>query len=228
LFGELHDALEDFKQDPELWVGIITGTGEKAFCAGADIKKWFPVVEEGKGKPWLLPSAPFRGMELWKPLIAAINGVAIGGGLELALCCDLRIASNKARFAFPVAKLGILPRLGGTVRLPQIIPWAKAAEMMFFGKPIDAEEAYRIGLVNKVVAPGEVMTVAREFAEELCKVAPLSVRAIKEAMVRSRGLSLEEALWIENSLGLPLFETEDYEEGKAAFKEKREPVFKGK
>ena len=167
-------------------------------------------------------------MELWKPLIAAINGVAMGGGLELALCCDLRIASDKARFAFPEARLGILPRLGGTVRLPQIIPWARAAEMMFFGKPIDAEEAYRIGLVNKVVAPDQVMTVAREFAEELCKVAPLSVRAIKEAMIRSRGLSVEEALWIENSLGLPLYETDDYEEGRAAFKEKREPVFKGK
>jgi enoyl-CoA hydratase/carnithine racemase len=228
LFRELHDALEDFKQNPELWVGIITGTGEKAFCAGADIKVWLPFVKECKRRPWLFPSTPLRGMELWKPLIAAINGVAMGGGLELALCCDLRIASDKARFAFPEARLGILPRLGGTVRLPQIIPWARAAEMMFFGKPIDAEEAYRIGLVNKVVAPDQVMTAAREFAEELCKVAPLSVRAIKEAMVRSRGLSVEEALWIENSLGLPLYETDDYEEGRAAFKEKREPVFKGK
>lgn len=101
-------------------------------------------------------------------------------------------------------------------------------EMMFFGKPIDAQEAYRIGLVNKVVASDQVMTVAKEWAEELCKVAPLSVRAIKKAMVRSRGLSVDEALWIENSLGLPLYDTEDYEEGRAAFKEKRAPVFKGK
>ena len=112
--------------------------------------------------------------------------------------------------------------------MPQIIPWAKAVEMMFFGKPIDAQEAYRIGLVNKVVAPDQVMTAAREWAEELCNMAPLSVRAIKEAMVRSRGLSVDEALWIENSLGLPLYDTEDYQEGRAAFKEKRDPVFKGK
>jgi enoyl-CoA hydratase/carnithine racemase len=228
LLSELHDGLEDFKKDPELWVGVITGTGEKAFCAGADIKKWLPFVKECKTKPWLFPSTPLRGMELWKPLIAAINGVAIGGGLELALCCDLRIASEKARFSFPVARLGIFPRLGGTVRLPQIIPWAKAAEMMFFGKSIDAQEAYRIGLLNRVVAPDQVMTVAKEWAEDLCKVAPLSIRAIKEAMIRSRGLSVEEALWIENSLGLPLYETEDCEEGQAAFREKRAPIFKGK
>lgn len=115
LFRELHDALEDFKEDSELWVGIITATGEKAFCAGADIKEWLPFVKECKTKPWLLPTTPLRGMELWKPLIAAINGIAMGGGLELALSCDLRIASEKARFAFPEARLGLLPRLGAWV-----------------------------------------------------------------------------------------------------------------
>jgi enoyl-CoA hydratase/carnithine racemase len=227
LFRELHDAFEDFKNDPELWVGIITGAGEKAFCAGADIKEWLPFVKECRAKPWLFPATPLRGMDLWKPLIAAINGVAMGGGLELALCCDLRIASEKARFAFPEARLGILPRLGGTTRLPQVIPWVKAAEMMFFAKPIDAEEACRFGLINKMVPPDQVMPAAKEWAAEICKVAPLAVRAIKEAMVRSRGMSLDEALRIENSLGLPLYDTEDYEEGRAAFKEKRLPAFKG-
>ena len=228
LFRELHDAFEDFKGDPDLWVGIITGAGEKAFWAGADIKEWLPFVKECRAKPWLFPTTPLRGMDLFKPLIAAVNGVAMGGGLELALCCDLRIASEKARFAFPEARLGILPRLGGTTRLPRTIPWVKAAEMMFFGKPIDAEEACRIGLINKVVPPDQVMPSAREWAEDLCKAAPLAVRAIKEAMVRSRGMSIEEALWIENSLGLQLYDTEDYEEGRAAFKEKRPPAFKGK
>jgi len=228
LFQELHDAFEDFKTDSELWVGIVTGSGEKAFCAGADIKLWLPFVKECKSKPWLLPTTPLRGMQLWKPLIAAVNGLAMGGGLELALCCDLRIASEKARFGFPEARLGLLPRLGGTVRLPRTIPWAKAVEMLFFGKPIDAQEAYRIGLVNKVVESDQVMGTAREWAEGLCKVAPLAVRAIKEAIVKGEALSIEDALWIENALGLPLYETEDYEEGRAAFREKREPVFKGK
>jgi enoyl-CoA hydratase/carnithine racemase len=228
LFKEMHEAFEDFSRDTELWVGILTGAGEKAFCAGADIKEWLPFVRESRGKPWIVPTTPLRGMEIAKPLIAAVNGVAMGGGLELVLCCDLRIASEKARFAFPEARLGILPRLGGTTRLPRNIPWCKAAEILFLGKPIDAQEAYRIGLINKVAPPDRVMPSAMEWAEEMCSVAPLAVRSIKEAMLRSRGMSLEEALWIENGLGMPLYDTEDYEEGRTAFKEKRPPSFKGK
>jgi len=229
LMHELHNALEDFRADDELWVGIITGTGEKAFCAGADIKTWLPFVKETKTKSWLFPSTPMRGgMELWKPLIAAINGIAMGGGLELALACDLRISSEKARFASPEVKLGIMSRLGGTARLPDLIGLTKAAEMMLMGDPIDAQEAYRIGLVNKVVPSEQVMPVAREWAEKLCKVSPLSSRRIKETLIKNRGLSIEEALWIENMLALPLYETEDYEEGRKAFKEKRSPDFKAR
>jgi len=228
LMHELHDALEDFRVDPDLWVGIITGAGQKAFCAGADIKTWLPFVKETKAKPWLFPTTTMRGMELWKPLIAAVNGIAMGGGLELALACDIRITSEKARFASPEVKLGIMSRLGGTVRLPDLIGLSKASEMMLMGNPIDAQEAYRIGLVNKVVPSEQVMPVAKEWAEKLCKVSPLSSRRIKEALIKNRGLSIEEALWTENMLALPLYETEDYEEGRKAFKEKREPVFKAK
>jgi len=227
LFRELHVAFEDFNRDPDLWVAIITGSGEKAFCAGADIKEWLPFVRECRTKPWLLPTTPLRGMEITKPLIAAVNGAALGGGLELVLCCDLRIASDKARFAFPEARLGILPRLGGTSRLPLNVSWCNAAEMLFLGKTIDALEAYRIGLINRVVPPDQVFSSAREWARELCNAAPLAVRSIKEAMLRSRGRSLDEALWVENALGMPLYDTEDYEEGRKAFKEKRPPVFKG-
>ena len=162
---ELHDALEDFRADDELWVGVITGTGKRAFCAGADIKTWLPFVKETKSKPWLFPTTVMRGMDLWKPLIAAINGVAMGGGLELALACDLRIASEKARFASPEVKLGIMSRLGGTVRLPDLIGLSKAVEMMLTGDPIDAEEAYRIGLINKIVPPEQVMPVAMAWAK---------------------------------------------------------------
>jgi enoyl-CoA hydratase/carnithine racemase len=229
LMNELHDALENFRADDDLWVGIITGTGQKAFCAGADIKTWLPFVKKTKDRPWLFPSTPMRGgMELWKPLIAAINGIAMGGGLELALACDLRIASENARFASPEVKLGIMSRLGGTVRLPDLIGLSKATEMMLMGDPIDAQEAYRIGLVNKVVPSGQVMPVAKGWAEKLCKVSPLSSRRIKEALTKNRGLSIEESLWLENMLALPLYETEDYEEGRKAFKEKRSPDFKAK
>jgi enoyl-CoA hydratase/carnithine racemase len=228
LMHELHEALADFRADDGLWVGIITGAGEKAFCAGADIKTWLPFVKETKTKPWLFPSTVMRDMDLWKPIIAAVNGIAMGGGLELALACDLRIASDKARFASPEVKLGIMSRLGGTARLPDLIGLSKAAEMMLMGDPIDAQEAYRIGLVNKVVNPEQVMPEAKAWAEKLCGVSPLASRRIKEALIKNRGLPIGEALWIENMLALPLYETDDYEEGRKAFKEKRKPDFKAK
>lgn len=228
LFQQMHEAFEDFSRDSEMWVGIITGAGEKAFCAGADIKTWLPFVKECRQKPWLLPTTPLRGMELDKPMIAAINGVAMGGGLETALACDLRIASEKARFALPEARLGILPRLGGTVRLPRLVGGAWAAELMFTGKPIDASRALAMGLVNRVVPPEEVMDAALAMADDICQCAPLAVQAIKKSLRRGVGMSLEEALWCESALGLPLYDTEDYEEGRRAFGEKRPPRFQAK
>jgi enoyl-CoA hydratase/carnithine racemase len=228
LFRQLHEAFEDFAQDPELRVGVITGAGKKAFCAGADVKTWLPFVKECREKPWLMPTTPLRGMELDKPLIAAINGVALGGGLEMCLACDLRVASEKARFAFPEARLGILPRLGGTVRLPRLVGSAWAAEMMFTGKPIDAQKALTMGLVNRVVPPEEVLDTALALAGEICQCAPLAVQAIKKSMKRSVGMSIDEALWCENALGMPLYDTEDYEEGRKAFIEKRPANFQAK
>ncbi|MCB2227593.1 MAG: enoyl-CoA hydratase/isomerase family protein [Desulfarculaceae bacterium] len=228
LFRQMHDACEDFAQDPQLWVGVFTGAGEKAFCAGADVKTWLPFVKECRERPWLMPTTPLRGMELDKPLIAAINGVALGGGLELALACDLRIASEKARFAFPEARLGILPRLGGTVRLPRLVGSAKAAELMFTGRRIAAAEALDMGLVNRVVPQEDVLTSALELAGEICQCAPLAVQAIKKSLRRGVGMSIEEALWCENALGMPLYDTEDYEEGRKAFAEKRPPAFQAK
>ena len=228
LFRQLHEAFQDFAQDPELWVGVVTGAGEKAFCAGADVKTWLPFVKECRTKPWLLPTTPLRGMEVDKPLIAAINGVAMGGGLELALSCDMRVASSQAIFAFPEAKLGILPRLGGSVRLPRLIGSAWAAEMMFTGKRVDADKALAMGLLNRVVPPEEVMPTALELAGEVAACAPLAVQAIKRSFRRAQGLSEEEALWCENALGLPLYDTEDYQEGRQAFAQKRAPNFQAK
>jgi enoyl-CoA hydratase/carnithine racemase len=225
---ELHEAIVDFRDNPDLWVGIITGAGEKAFSAGADIKDTLPFMKEHRDKPWVAPTTPMRGLELWKPLIAAINGLALGGGLEIALACDIRIASENARLGTPEVILGLIPGWGGTQRLPRMLPWCKAAEILLMGKPVNAEEAYRIGLVNKVVPLEQLMPTAREWAEIICQAGPLAVRAAKEAMIRGCGMTLEEGLRLENSLDAYLMGTEDFTEGTTAFVEKRKPVYKAK
>jgi enoyl-CoA hydratase/carnithine racemase len=225
---QLHQAMVDFRDDPELWVGIVTGAGEKAFCGGADIKDALPFMKEHQHDPWSFPPEIWRGFELWKPLIAAINGMALGGGLEIALACDLRIASESARLGTPEVNLGLMPGWGGTQRLPRMVPYCKAAEIVLMGRPIDAQEAYRIGLVNKVVPQAELMAAAKEWAESICQVGPLAVRAAKEAMIRGISLTMEEGLRLESALFSYLSNTEDFAEGSAAFKEKRKPAFKAK
>ena len=226
---ELREAMVDFRDDPDLWVGIITGAGEKAFCAGADIKDMLPFVKEQlQNSPQAILDAPMCGLELWKPLIAAVNGLALGAGLEIAMACDLRIVSEKARFGVPEVTLGLIPGWGGTQRLPRMVPRCKAAELLLMGKLIDAQEAYRIGLVNTVVPPETVMPTAREWAETICRAAPLAVRAAKEAMIRGSSLSLEDGLRLENALEAYLMSTEDYTEGITAFLEKRKPDFKAR
>jgi len=225
---QLHEAMVDFRDDPDLWVGIITGAGDKAFCAGADIKELLPFIKEHENSPWAIPPNPTRGFELYKPLIAAVNGLALGGGCEIALACDIRIASENARFGQPEVNLGLIAGGGGTQRLPRLIPWCKAAELLFLGKPIDAQEAYRIGLVNKVVSQDELMPTAKEWAEAICQVGPLAVRASKEAMLRGTSMSLEDGLRLESALFTRIMDTEDYAEGVTAFNEKRKAVFKAK
>jgi len=225
---ELQEAMVSFRDDPELLVGIVTGTGEKAFSAGADISDMLPYMKELRGKPELFPATPMRGLELYKPLIAAINGMALGGGLEIALSCDIRIASENARFSSPEVNLGLMPGWGATQRLPRVVPWAKAAEILLTGKPIDAQEAYRIGLINKVVPQDKLMSTAKEWAEVICQASPLGVRAAKQAMIEGYSMPLEEGLRLENSLFDYLLGTEDFAEGTAAFTEKRKPNFKAK
>ena len=225
---QLSQALIDFKGDENLLVGIVTGTGERAFSVGADIRSVLPQFKENRGKPWSSPPTIFRGLDLWKPMIAAVNGYALGGGLEIALACDIRIAAENATFGMPEVTLGIIPGWGGTQRLPRIIPQAKAAEMLFTGKPIDAREAYRVGLVNKVVPPAELMSAAQEMAELICRPAPLAVRAAKQAMLLGADRSLEDGMALEKTLIDYLVTTEDFEEGSNAFLSKRKPDFKGK
>lgn len=227
LFKEMSDAFIDFKDDDNLWVGIVTGAGEKAFCAGADIKTMLPVIEKFKGQPWGEPPIIMKGLSLWKPLIAAINGVALGGGLEVALACDIRVAAEKALFGLPEVTLGLIPAWGGTQRLPRVIGAAKAAEMLFTGKPIDAQEAYRIGLVNKVVPPADLMPTAMNIAETICKAGPLAVRAAKQAMIQGVNTSMEDGLLLESVLRDYIVSTKDFAEGCKAFIERRKAEFKG-
>ncbi len=216
---ELTEAMIDFRDDPSLWVGIITGAGEKAFSAGADIKEF----RSGSGTV-----EPARADVIWKPFIAAINGYALGGGLELAMTCDLRIAAEHARLGQPEVNIGYMPGNGATQRLPRFIPRAKSAEMMLMGQLIDAQEAYRIGLVNKVVPLNQLMPTARQWADIICQKGPLGVGATKEAMIRGYSMTLEEGLRLERELASRLRHTEDFIEGAKAFAEKRLPQYKAK
>jgi E-phenylitaconyl-CoA hydratase len=226
--GELIRAFDEFKDDDDLLVGIITGAGNKAFSVGADVQKMLPKLKEFSGQHNSGPLSLASALNSWKPMIAAINGAALGGGLEIALACDLRIASENAIFGMPEVTLGLIPGWGGTQRLPRIIPSAKAAELLLTGKPISAQEAYRIGLINKVVPYSELMPTAKGIAETICRRAPLAVRAAKQAMLQGIDVSLEDGLKLERKLNDSLVNTEDFEEGCQANIERRQPVFKGK
>jgi len=222
---EISDALVDFMNDDNLYVGIITGAGEKAFCAGADIGDTLPKMKKYRGQPWAEPPL-FRGLKLWKPLVAAINGHALGGGLELALLCDVRIASENATFGAPEVGLGLIPAWGATQRLPRAIPTAIASEMLMTGRSINVQEAYRIGLINKIVPQAELMATAKQMAEMLCKPAPLAVRAAKKAINEGLTLPLAQGLELEKELTDWVTSTEDFQEGVKAFTEKRKPEWK--
>jgi len=226
-FTELHNALVNFRDDDKLLVGIITGNGSEVFCSGVDVKDFLPFLKKTADKPWQVPTTIIRGLEVWKPLIAAINGVALGGGFELALACDIRIASENAVFSSPEVTLGVFPGGGSTQRLPRIIPLPLAAEMLFTGKRIDAQEAYQIGLVNRVVPSDKLMPAAKEMAEAICRASPLAVRAVKEALIKGIGMGLEDGLQLENYFTQYITSTKDFVEGTTAFIEKRKPAYKG-
>jgi E-phenylitaconyl-CoA hydratase len=228
MLEQLSRALIDFKDDDELMVGIITGAGDRAFSVGADVKTMLPEIKKSKGQPSAGPPTIMRGLELWKPMIAAINGACLGGGLEIALACDLRIASENATFGLPEVTLGLIPGWGGTQRLPRVVPLANAAELLLTGRPIVALDALRMGLVNKVVPPDELMSTAMKLAEIMCRPAPLAVRAAKQAMIQGTSLSLDDGLKLERTLNDFLVTTEDFDEGCTAFAEKRRPVYKAR
>jgi enoyl-CoA hydratase len=228
IFRLMETTMIDFRDDPNMWVGIITGAGDKAFCAGADIKDALPKMRENRDKTEGIGRSIIRGLDIWKPFIAAVNGVAYGGGCELAMACDLRIAAENAKFAQAEIWVGAMPGGGGTQRISRFVPRCKAAEILLMGKIIDAQEAYRIGLVNEVVPLNQLMPKAMEYAETICKYSPVSIRAIKEAIVIGSDMSLAEGMELEHLLFQKVIGSEDFLEGTKAFREKRKPEFKGR
>ena len=224
-------AWTDVGDDPDIWAAIVTATGDKAFSSGQDLKEvaeWMAIPED-KRPPMPLPEInPMRGMQIWKPVICAINGLCIGGGLELALACDIRIAADTARLGLAEVKSSVIPGNSGSQKLPRLIPFAKALEMLMTGDLVDAEEACRLGLVNKVVAFDQLMPEAEAMAGRICENGPLAVRAVKELAYRGMEMSLTNGLKLEQEIGARLIKTEDAMEGPRAFAEKRKPAWKGR
>jgi len=227
--AEWTENLVNFRDDPGLWVAIVTGAGEKAFCTGLNLRS----AGGGGPPPGGAPARPVpqqtlvKGLELWKPIIAAVNGYAFGGGFEIALACDIRIAAETARFGLTEVTLGLIPGWGGSQRLPRMIPFGKAAELLLMGKRLDAKEALNLNLVSAVVPQKDLMPTAMDWANQICNCAPLAVRTAKEAMMRGIDMTLAEGLALEGELGRKVMSSKDFAEGRKAFMEKRKPDYKG-
>jgi enoyl-CoA hydratase/carnithine racemase len=227
---ELLEAFTNFKEDDNLWVAIVTGAGDQAFSAGADLVAMAESFAGGAQAELL--SIPFagitRGFECWKPMIAAINGYCLAGGLELALSCDIRIAAEHATFGLPEPKRAIIPGAGGTQRLPRAVPLAFAMELLLTGDRFDAETARQFGLVSRVVPADRLLATAEEIAERILECGPLAVRAIKQAAIEGREMSVIDGLKLESQLAGQVFRTQDAREGPTAFAQKRKPAYTGK
>ncbi|KGO32930.1 MAG: enoyl-CoA hydratase-related protein [Desulfoprunum sp.] len=224
----LAELWAEVRGDDDIRVAVLTGTGEKSFCTGTDMKKT-PPPAECMASIWLREGQPIiPHMKTWKPIICAINGYAVGGGLEMALACDLRIASSKAKFGLTEVKVASLAGLNGTQCLPRAIPQAVAMKMLLTGEMIDAQEALRVGLVSDVVEPAELLELAKRYATKIAGNAPLSVKAAKQAAVMGLDMPLEHGIAFSHLLWGALRDTEDRKEGFQAFSEKRAPEWKGR
>ncbi len=225
LVGEVADALEEADRDPEIGCNIITGAGNRAFAAGADI------AEMAEANPATMLTGPFQGWDrirrIHKPIIAAVNGYALGGGCELALHCDLILASDNAKFGQPEINLGIIPGAGGTQRLAHVLGKYKTMEMVLTGAQLSAQEMATAGLVNHVYPAEQLMEEAKKLARLIASKAPIAVRLAKDAVLRAFEVPLEDGLAYEKHNFALLFSTEDQKEGMRAFIEKRQPTFKG-
>ena len=225
----LSDVFTSLEDQTDLRAVILTGTGDLAFCAGTDIaeltsldsNRAHEVSERGQA---LCNQIENCGV----PVIAAVNGIAAGGGCELALACHIRIASTHAQFSLPETKLAIIPAYGGTQRLAREIGNGRALEMMLTGRSVGAAEALQFGLINHIAPADELLAEAQSFAQEIAKLAPLAIRACLEAVIKGAELPLTEGLALEAKLFADLFATDDVREGTGAFLEKRPPFFKGR
>lgn len=240
--GQLANAWLDFRDDPNLRVAIVTGAGDRDFCVGADLKKFIPAVTEqveelasgeksllGDEYPWNAPLvAVLREGDIWKPIIGAVNGICSSGGLEMLQGTDIRIAAEHATFSIAEPKRGLFPGGGSTVRLPRQIPFVRAMEILLTCEFINAQQAYEIGLINRVVPKEELMDTAMEIAETICQNAPLAIEAVKRSVRKGMNLSMDEALDLELKIAAEVFMTEDAKEGPRAFAEKRKPIWKGR
>jgi E-phenylitaconyl-CoA hydratase len=216
------------RDDPAIRVAIVTGAGERAFTTGADIKS-FLTAPPSLSDMWLTQRDQLlnRGLEVWKPVVAAINGYCLGGGMTLMLATDIRVAATHATFNLAEVKRGVIPGNGGTQRVLDQLPHAVAMEMLLTGDGIDAVTAERWGLVNKVVPQADLLETAYGYARKIAANAPLAVQAAKELALRSRDMDLTSGLRLEAVLNRMLMQTEDAKEGPAAFAAKRAPQFKG-
>jgi enoyl-CoA hydratase len=234
----LAHAWYEFRDTKDLRVAILTGAGDESFCAGGDLKRTMPLITGARqpedewddklmGNLQQFLDAILRGFELYKPVIAAVNGEALGGGTEITNACDLRVAAEHAVFGTPEAKVGLLPGGGSLTRLPRQVPYAKALEILMIGDSFSAREALQMGLLNYVVPKQDLMAKARELAGKLAANGPRAIQKIKEGVIRSSGRPMAEALEIEDEVSAVVMSSKDAREGPRAFKEKRKPQFTG-
>ena len=229
--AELIEIFDDFEADPDAWLAIITGAGDRAFCAGNDLKATAQASANGERR--VGSDARFaaitRGYHCPKPLIAAVNGVAAGGGFEIALACDVVIAADSARFGLPEPRVGLIAGAGGIHRLTRQIPLKQAMGMLMTGRLIDGEEGRRLGFVNEVVPAAQLMEAAERWASEMLECSPLLLQITKESAQAGFGLTVDEAIALDWEERIPrMLASQDYVEGPKAFAEKRTPVWTGR
>lgn len=229
VFQEIVEMMDELDQKEDVRVIIITGSGDKAFVAGADVHEMAQASLPQVNKMNKVSREAFTKIEnATKPVIAAINGLALGGGFELALACDLRISSDQAKFAFPEVGLGIIPGGGGTQRLQKIVGQGVAKELLYFGEMFSADQAKDLHIVNKVVPQEEVLTTAKDWAKKLAEKPPIALQMLKLAVNKGSNTDIDTGLIIEATSFGNVFATEDAREGMTAFVEKRKPKFIGK